>query len=337
MGYFEAERFLTVLRARIDAHTRGRTTFNPLDFLTAKIHELRLGVVADQWLDEKAEEVKRGELSLGTLETYQSHRRIWWVQLQDTDIREVDAHVLKAFKDRITGKIKTRQGVLNNLHNMMNWAWREGIIQVVPPFPVIKGNDAAPRKAITMISQTDTLENIPEQHQDLFQFAFETGLREGEIAALKVKDVTDDVLTVQRTYTSGNHLHETTKGKNKDEVPLSDSALGIAQKNSAGKLPEAFLFVNPATGRGYLPQYIYKLWTATGSPVTFHEATRHSFCTQIARSGAHPEQMRRLMRHSDIRTTMRYTHMDLTDLRELINRRGEVVRFETGLNKRKKA
>ena len=335
MGYFDAERFLTVLRARIDAHQRGRDTFNPLDFLTAKINELRLGVIADKFLTEKVEEVKRGELSPGTYDTLLSHRRTWWYKVQEIDIREVDAQVLKNFAAQVTGKISHRRGILASLHNMMNWAWREGIIQQVPPFPKIKGNDAKPRKAITMQNQEDMLTKIPEQHRDLFLFSYETGLREGELAALKVKDISSDVLTVQRTYTSGNLLHETTKGKKKSEVPLSDVALGIAGKHTAGKLPEAFLFVNPATGRGYLPQMIYKLWKATGSPVTFHEACRHSFCTQIARTGAHPEQMRRLMRHSDIRTTMKYTHMDLTDLRDLVNRRGEVVQFEPSLKKKK--
>lgn len=337
MGFYEGERFLTVLRAKIDAHTRGRETFNPLDYLTAAINELRLGIVADRWLDEIEEKVKKGDLSQGTLDSYRSRRRTWFSKIQDMDIRSVDVHVLKDFGKQLTGKIKNRKNILIDLQTMLTWARGEGIIQTLPAFPKIEGKDTQPKKAITVQSQDEYLEKIPERHRDLYRFAFDTGLREGELAALKVKDIDGDTLTVQRTYTSGNIIHEKTKGKDpgKESVPLSDLAIEIARKQSAGKLPEAFLFINPATGRGYLPYYIYKVWKATGAPVTFHEAGRHSFCTQIARSGAHPEQMRRLMRHSDIQTTMKYTHMDITDLREIVNRRGEVLRFEPSLKQKK--
>lgn len=126
------------------------------------------------------------------------------------------------------------------------------------------------------------------------------------------------------------------KGKHEDDIPLSDRAIEIARRHLRSKHPKAFLFINPNTGRGYLPATIYKLWKATESPVNFHEAARHSFATQLAKNGATPQQIQRLCRHRDIRTTMQYVHMDLTDLRDLVNNRCVEVSLES-VRKEKKA
>lgn len=332
MGFYEAERFATVIRAKIDAHIKGKDTFDPLEYLTAKVQQLQFKQIVDVWIKEKRSEVDRRELAIGTLKTYESHRKTWWAILDDKDIREISAKDLKDLRDKITGKIKSKRCILNNLHNFMKWAYKEEIIKYIPPFPVVRGNDSLQKRAITIESQYTALDKIPEMHRDLFMFGFETGIRKGELAALKVKDiVSDDSILVQRTYSAGKYIHETTKGKSKIEIPLSDKAQEIAKRHSAGKLPEAWLFINPNTGDGYKPQTIYKIWRTADIGITFHEAGRHSFCTHMARTGASIEQQRRLMRHSDIRTTSRYTHLDTSDLIDLVNNRGKVVRFDFGL------
>jgi len=87
---------------------------------------------------------------------------------------------------------------------------------------------------------------IPEEHRDVIEFGFETGLRPGELCALKVKDLDmrGQQALIQRTW-SGSKLRETTKGKTKRFIPLSDRAFQIAVKHIPDKHPEAFLFVNP--------------------------------------------------------------------------------------------
>lgn len=333
MGFYEAERFSTVIRSKIDAHINGKDTFDPLEYLNAKSLQLQFSQIVDNWILEKKYEVERGELAIGTYKTYLSHRRTWWKFFDEKDIRDIGAKDLKWLRDKIEGKIKTKRCVLNNLHGFLKWAYREEIIKYVPPFPAIRGNDSTARKAISIESQNAALYKIPDRHRDIFSFAFETGIRKGELAALKVKDLSSlcDSIIIQRTYSAGNVLHETTKGKTRLEIPLSKTAQEIALRNSSGKFPEAWLFINTSTGKGYLPQTIYKIWNSAKIGVTFHEAGRHSFCTQIAKSGATIEQARRLMRHSDIRTTTRYTHLNTSDLVDIVNNREKVVQFDSSL------
>lgn len=344
-GFYEAERFLNKLRSEIDDHKRGRRNFDPTLHLQSKIIELRFCAQVDKWMADNKARVEKKELSPGSYDTYNSYRRSHWnaefidadnrpFSLRDKDVRDISAKDLKKFKNLLpaTNSLTYKRKIMHSLRTFFRWMHREEIIDIVPPFPIITGASPKKRKAITRASQDMYLvEKIPAQHRDIISFGFESGLREGELAAVKVKDIDTEswVFTVRHNYSSGNILMETTKGKHEDDIPLSLKAIEIARKHMTDKLPESFLFINPDTGRHYLPQTIYKIWRSTGSTVVFHEAARHSFATQLAKFGATPQQIQRLCRHRDIRTTMQYVHMDLTDLRDLVNNRGEVISLES--------
>jgi integrase len=166
-----------------------------------------------------------------------------------------------------------------------------------------------------------------KKYRDVFRFGFETGLRPGELCAAKVKDVNllRRTMLVQRTY-SGKVVKETTKEATKRHIPLSETAMEIAARHCRDKHPEAFLFVNESTGRGYSTESLRRTWKLY-SPlkVTHYEAGRHTFCTMIAEAGASDLQAMALMRHSDIRSTQVYTHQRTDTLRDLVNRRGKGV------------
>jgi site-specific recombinase XerD len=75
-------------------------------------------------------------------------------------------------------------------------------------------------------------------------------------------------------------------------------------KNTKGKLPAAFVFINPETKRHYTTKKLNQMWrTYSGTECDYYSASRHSFCTQIAFSGANQFDAQDLMRHADVRTT----------------------------------
>ena len=99
----------------------------------------------------------------------------------------------------------------------------------------------------------------------------------------------------------------------------------IVRKNTKDRFPEEFVFINPDTGREYRQKKLNQVWRKYSEiPVTFYEASRHSFCTQVADASDNPYMARELMRHSDIRTTQGYYHAKTTTLKEVVNRRGKV-------------
>ena len=57
----------------------------------------------------------------------------------------------------------------------------------------------------------------------------------------------------------------------------------------------------------------------------FYAATRHTFCTNLARAKMSPHTQRQLMRHTDLKVTQVYTHLEMSDLVEGI----ESVKFKS--------
>jgi integrase len=172
------------------------------------------------------------------------------------------------------------------------------------------------------------LARVPEKHRGVLEFGMESGLRPGEIGAAKTKDI--DVLNrrimVQRTWSRGK-LRETTKGNSKLWLPLSDRAWEIIAPLLKDKHPEAFIFLNSDTGKHYGVSLLNNIWRRhSGTDTVFYEAGRHSFCTQVIDSGAHPFQAQRLLRHARIKTTQRYYHNSTEALRDVVNARGKAAK-----------
>jgi integrase len=166
-------------------------------------------------------------------------------------------------------------------------------------------------------------------------FIRETGLRVSEECALQVRDIdlSGARALIQRTY-SGYRLVERTKGKHKKWIPLSKRAMGIAQKYATGRFGAEFLFINSSTGRGYKPAYLRDLWAVHGiKGRKLYEATRHSTITDWSKN-ASAFQVKDLARHGDIRTSQKYVHNAMTDLREIVDR-DNVVPIQTNIFNKK--
>lgn len=320
LGFLQA---FSLLKEINESITKEKNSFNPAAWQPESIKARRLTNVLDRWMEQKQEEFKNGELSYGTIHAYQSRIRNHLSALGHLDVKEIKFSDLENFKDRLpkTIKLKTKREILNTLHAAMRWMWRKGIISEMPPFPLIKGNDSEPRIALTIADQAEALKKIPEQHRDVFEFEFETGIRPGETCALKIKDIDfqSRTMRVQRTFTM-RRIREADKEAHKKTVPLSDGALELARTRAAGRFPEDWLFLHPRTKQHYTIHRLALLWKMTGIPCTHYEGSRHSFCTQISEV-ADGVAAQALMRHADSRSTARYTHNRTEYLRDVLSRR----------------
>jgi len=300
--------------------------FNPIAWSDNATQQRKFDRMMQKWLDEKSNEVKENELSPEYCRIVIGYNKNYYRFLHDYDVKDITLEVLSNFKDTLTGlKIKSKKNVLSTLHIFFNWLYRRGIIERVPPFPHVKGDDSAARIALEIEDQQEIIEKIPERHRDIFTFLCETGLRPGEVCALKAgdADLKNEKILIQRTW-SDAVLRETTKGKNKKWIPLSSIALEIVLKNIKSKFGNDWLFVNPDTQRHYRAKKLDYLWRQTGAMVTLYEGTRHSFCTQVAEIGD-ALLTRDLMRHADLRTTQKYYHSRMVKLKELVEKRYKVI------------
>lgn len=152
-----------------------------------------------------------------------------------------------------------------------------------------------------------------EQRVRLYLMSYMTGLRRKELASLTPRSfelsAEQPVLHVEAACS---------KHRKKDTLPLHPDLVALLPCWLVGMTPDEFLFprleqkktwlmVKKDLERANIP---YE--TAEGI-ADFHAAGRHTHVTELLRSGASLPEARQLARHSDVRLTMRYTHIGLDD------------------------
>jgi integrase len=152
-----------------------------------------------------------------------------------------------------------------------------------------------------------------EQDGAIFLTAAFTGLRQGELLALRWRDVDFErrVIRVHRTYKSGNGVDTPKSGRGR-AVPMADEvgqALARLSERQHFTEDDDLVFRGP---RGHVNAqklgYRYKaaLERAGLRELRFHDL-RHTFGT-IAINRADIVQVQAWMGHADIKTTQRYLH-----------------------------
>lgn len=152
-----------------------------------------------------------------------------------------------------------------------------------------------------------------EQRARIYILSYMTRLRRAEIASLtptsfKLNE-SPATLTVEATYS---------KHRRKDVLPLHPELITMLKDWIRGVKRSEPLFPKLAKRRTWL--MVKKDLERVGIPyrneegiADFHAAGRHTHITELLRSGVSLPEARELARHSDVRTTMRYTHIGIED------------------------
>ena len=173
----------------------------------------------------------------------------------------------------------------------------------------------------TLISSTKRAEDIYSlsgfERALIYQIALFAGLRFNEIATL----IRSDIDLENRTITCRD---VNSKNSKTSTLPLKSELVTDLQVYFAGRevLPFATVFPDmPEKGSFLLKPDLKDAgieYENEFGRCDFH-ALRHSYCSQLARSGVSPQVARELMRHSDVNLTMKsYTHILLDDKRSAI-------------------
>lgn len=152
-----------------------------------------------------------------------------------------------------------------------------------------------------------------EQRARLYLLSYMTGLRKNEIASLKPSHFNLAGKTATVTIEAKDSKH-----RKKDVLPLHP-ILAVLLSEWLKDYPED-MPIFPKLGNRKAYVMIRKDLESAGIPyrtkdgdADFHAAGRHTFITELMRNGTPIVVARELARHSDINTTMRYTHIRLDD------------------------
>ena len=221
-------------------------------------------------------------------------------------------------------------------------------------------NDAVTREAITKDQMKKFLKFVHDdvvycKYYEVVYILFHTGMRISEFCGLTLKDIDLEKRTVnidhqlQRT-SDMRYIIETTKTDAGTRVlPITEDVAqmfqAIIEDRNAPKVEKAidgysgFLFYDdngmPLVAMQWQHRFnhmvgryndIYRVQMPNITP----HVCRHTYCSNMAKSGMNPKTLQYLMGHSDIGVTMNtYTHLGLEDAKD------EMIRMEE-LNAAKK-
>lgn len=175
-------------------------------------------------------------------------------------------------------------------------------------------------------------------YYNVFRIAVSTGMRIGEIGALKYKDIKADYFTVQRTITRingdawGVGQDVKTKASRRD-IPITDNIKNILESqkrlNQIRKQSniidlEELVFCGPRGGLVidlYVNREIDKICKAIDIDKFTSHAFRDTFATRAIECGMNPKTLQEILGHKDLSITMNlYVHvLDETKKNEMNN------------------
>lgn len=137
---------------------------------------------------------------------------------------------------------------------------------------------------------------------DLVVLLLDTGARYSEIAGLEWRQVDLDPRTL--------HLWRP-KVQNESVLYLTDRAHDTLRRRAETTTAQRFVFLSRKGGkRGYASQAIRKAINRAGlEGVTIH-TLRHTHATRLVQNGLSVYEVKEVLGHADVKTTMRYAHLE---------------------------
>lgn len=150
------------------------------------------------------------------------------------------------------------------------------------------------------------------QDAELVRIAAYTGLRQGELRALRWRDVGEGVITVSRALSDDQFTG--TKGRAVRHVPLVPKAAhALARLKQRGDFTAAgeLVFSNwrgrPLDKSALVARFKRARDAADLRPLRFHDL-RHTYGSLLAQAGVDVLSIKSAMGHADLATTQRYLH-----------------------------
>jgi len=213
----------------------------------------------------------------------------------------------------------------NTLSSMFGWAVRERIIprNVAEESCVPRGTGQDADAEVFPFSMDefrdfhrDLVLTSPTQADVALVLAL-TGIRWGELVALRVRDVGQlprPAFLVSRSAPDSQPIRSTTKGGKARSVPLADELLPIVAARSEGKGPDDLLFTGPRGERLNGPNWKRAVkWSMSSRGRRVHDL-RHTAATFWLSSGIDLKTVQTWLGHSTAKlTTDLYAHWMGTD------------------------
>ena len=305
----------------------------------------------EQWIAEKLE---YNEIQKSTYDRYQADykRYIHGTELEKKEVKRIDELYLENF---IKSKIAEEHLTAKNWGNMrtlitgaMVYARKHGytdmrislfLSELQLSNKIFEKRIVKDEEQVFTKDEETRIENYIADNPDLLSLgvalAFDTGLRVGEVAALKWSDYMGDFLSVSRTEIKyiGEHgeriadVRESTKGRDGHrQVVLSDNAIAILEKlkSLTGGCEYIFTRDGSRIKAKWLSLRITKLCKELNLPHRSFHKIRKTYATKLIDAGVPEKVIEKQMGHTEILTTKTYYYFNNEQVSEIRDRLNKV-------------
>ncbi len=266
-------------------------------------------------VEKRKDVVKLSQLTPEVIEGYKAFRRDEWINPNGKS-PSVD-------NGRKGARARTVNLELEGIKTMLNLAIKWDYLKDNPMKKVkpLKVDDKKPLRFLTEEECEQFLNACPASLYPIYATFLSTGMRKAELEYLTWNDVDfkNRLIYIRR---KPNWKPKT----GEREIPMSDDLVTLLQKHqkqSDKTAPSDYVFNVVESGRSHnmLRTELIRIGKEAGiADLTKVHTLRHTFASHLVMAGVDLPTVQKLMGHSDIETTMIYSHLAPGHLSKAVNR-----------------
>lgn len=254
-------------------------------------------------------------LSSSTIKTYLNEFAQLLYVLNDHDVHNCDAEMLRRYFVYCTNELKLSEASMHSRINAVKFYFeqvlhREKIFFDIPrPKKQIQNPKLFSKEEIELILKNT--ENL--KHKTMLLLAYSSGLRVSEVVGMEVRDIDSKRMILNIIQA---------KGKKDRIVPLSKTTLKYLREYAKEYKPKKYLFEGQYEGMPYSTRSMQAILDRAKKKAKINRkgsvhALRHSYATHLLDKGVDITYIQKILGHNDLRTTLRYLHVTTRDLSKI--------------------
>lgn len=282
-----------------------------------KVETINFNDFSKQWFNVYVQSNNKKSEIIQKESILRNHLKPFFGRKELIQINSLDIEKYKSDKIKDGLKNKTINNQLTVLAKCLKIAEEWGLLEKIPKIKKLK---VQPQKFDFLTEEECKLllDNSDGIFKEMIFFAIKTGLRFGELIAIDWNDVnlSEQLLTVRRSIVLGEM--GSTKSNKIRYIPLTNE---ICQTLIQRVKKSGYVFSDKLGG--HLKQHrccdnLYSLCKRIGLRKIGWHTFRHTFASHLVQNGVSIKAVQELLGHSDIVTTMRYSHLGPSTLREAV-------------------
>jgi len=239
-----------------------------------------------------------------------------------TPIEQLTAEVLTTYKrtraisdSAMARELGVLRSAINHCRRQLGWDIPQVTQGLIPREPKGRVRWITPEEADDLVA---AVSNRAPYLRDFIVLGLHTGLRKGELLELTWSRVDE----INRVLRFEPHHH---KSKTYAQVPINETAWAVLRRRKAERdkmrpRPAEVLFRKSGATLGDIKKGFAAACARAGIDDFHPHDLRHTHASWLVQAGVSIDRVKEILRHADIKTTMRYAHLAPQNLAESVGR-----------------